>query len=71
MIEMRSEVTRQLVIQTAPSQVLFALRIDDSTAQNVMMTQRDIYNVETQLRRDQLESLTLIQALIREFDEED
>lgn len=69
--EVKSEMTRQLTIQTAPSKVLSAVRIDDPLAANAMFTSRDVYNLQAQIRRDELGPLTPIQALIREFDEGD
>ena len=66
--EIRSEITRQLTIQTAFSKIFAVMRIDDSTATNSMFIVRNVYNFQIQLRRDELKSLTLIQALIRKFE---
>ena len=69
--EIRSEMTRQLAIQTAPSKVLAAIRVDDPTAANAMFAFRDVYNFQAKLRRQELGPLSPIQALIREFDRDD
>jgi hypothetical protein len=71
MSKIKNEMTRQLIIQTASSKVLSVIRLDDSTAANAMFISRDVYNLQTQLRREELESLTSIQILIREFDQND
>lgn len=70
-LEIKSEITRQLAIQTAPSKVLSAVRVNDSLIFNAMFTSQDVYNLQAQIRRDEFGSLTFIQALIREFDEGD
>ena len=69
--DIRDEINRQLIIQIVFFQMLFVLRINDLTVQNLMIIQRNIYNIETQQRLDELSSLIFIQALIREFDVED
>jgi hypothetical protein len=71
-----------LQIQTKSSQILSSLRIldsiDSSSADsensiviNSMFKSRDIYNLKAELRRETLKSLTSIQALIRELDQDD
>jgi hypothetical protein len=71
MSKLKNEMTRQLIIQTASSKVLTVIRLDDSTAANAMFISRDVHNLQTQLWREELESLTSIQTLIREFDQSD
>ncbi len=77
-----SNLWRQLQIQTKSSQILSSLRIldsiDSSSADsensiviNSMFKSRDIYNLKAELRRETLKSLTSIQALIRELDQDD
>jgi hypothetical protein len=67
--ETRSEVSRQLAVEIVSFQILFDLRLKKSNAENLMINSRDIYNMKIQLRRDNLESLTLIQILMRELNE--
>jgi hypothetical protein len=70
--EIKSDITRQLTVRTASFKVLFTLRLDEfANDDNSMIKSRDIYNLKAQLRRDDLESLTLIQILMRELDEDD
>lgn len=69
--EIKSEMSRQLIIQTAPSKVLSAMRVDDPLAANAIFTPRNVYNLQAQIRRNKFGPLTPIQALIREFDEGD
>jgi hypothetical protein len=81
MIEIRDDVSRQLKVQTTSSQIISSLRILDSTSAsfldsknpeiiNSMIKSRDIYNLKAKLRRESLESLSSIQALIRELNQE-
>lgn len=73
--QIKSDVSKQLIVQIASFKILFTLRIDAKNADfvmiNLMIKSRDIYNLKAQLRREELDSLSLIQALIREFDQED
>lgn len=69
--ETQDEISRQLSINVAPSQVLSSLRVDDPAVNNAHITRRDIYNINADLRRRNLGSLTAIQALIRELDRDD
>ncbi len=79
--EIKSEISRQLIVQIASSQILSSLRVEDSITEfddwensenlriiNLMFKSRDIYNVKAQLRREILDSLTSIQVLIQELD---
>ena len=79
--EIKIDIIRVFVIQTIPAKILISLRISNSIIEmndnyenpqfiNFMFKKRDILNLKTQIRRDELKSLTLIQALIKEFDEE-
>jgi hypothetical protein len=64
--EMRSVISRQLTMQTVFFKILFTLRLDvvfDSS----LFKSRDIYNLKAKLRREDLKSLTFIQALMREL----
>ena len=65
--EIRNEMIRQLIIQIAFFKVLAVMRVDDLTITNSMFIARNVYNFQAQLRRNELKSLTFIQALIREF----
>jgi hypothetical protein len=70
--EIKNNVSRQLIVRTASSRVLSTLRLDEfANLDNSMIKSRDIYNLRAQLRRDDLESLTLIQTLMRELNEND
>jgi hypothetical protein len=81
-VEIKSDINRQLTVQIASAQMLFSLRISDSaTSANLSNSEnstivpllkfRDIYNIKAQLRRDVLESLTSMQTLIRQLNESD
>ncbi len=79
----KSEIFRQVTVQIALSQILFNLKIFDSIASvmnsenfensiiNSLFKTRDIYNLKTQFRREHFDSLTSIQTLIRDLNEED
>jgi hypothetical protein len=77
--EIRNDIARQLRVQATFSQIISSLRIsnsiDDSFVDsknseiiNSLIKSRDIYNLKTKFRRDSLEPLTFVQALIRELD---
>ncbi len=65
--EMKSDISRQLTMQTALFKILFTLRLDVVFDDSSLFKSRDIYNLKAKLRREDLESLTLIQALMREL----
>jgi hypothetical protein len=65
------DVARQLIVKTISFRILFTLRIDDLNANHSTFKSRDIYNMKAQLRRDDLESLTFIQTLMRELNRND
>jgi CRISPR/Cas system CSM-associated protein Csm5 (group 7 of RAMP superfamily) len=76
--EIRNDISRQLRVQTKSSQILSSLRVFDfidsfssdsenSIVINSLFKSRDIYNLKAKFRREFLESLTSIQALIREL----
>jgi hypothetical protein len=69
--EFQDDVVRQLVVRIASLKILSTLRLDDSNANNLIFKSRDIYNMKAQLRRDDLESLTFIQTLMRELNQDD
>jgi uncharacterized protein YpbB len=54
-------------MQTALFKILFTLRLDVVFDDSSLFKSRDIYNLKAKLRREDLESLTLIQALMREL----
>ncbi len=81
--KIKSEISRQLIVQIASSKVLSNLRVFDLIIDvnfedsknpriiNSMFKTRDIYNLKAELRRNVLSSLTSVQALIRELDQDD
>jgi hypothetical protein len=80
--EIKSQISRQIAVQITSFKIIFSLRIFDSVAkmntknsENLTITSlfktRNIYNVKTQIRREQLRSLTSIQTLIRKFEKTD
>jgi hypothetical protein len=71
--EIKSDISRQLIVQTASSKILFTLRLDFAFNDdlNFLFKSRDIYNVKAKLRRDDLNSLTSIQVLMRELNRDD
>ena len=80
---MKNEISRNLRIQISFTRIIFNLRVTDSITEisfadfsnpemiNLMFKPRDIYNMKTQLRREFFGPLTSMQALIKEFDEND
>jgi hypothetical protein len=71
LINDEDDVACQLIVKTTLFKVLSTLRIDDSNANNSTFKSRDIYNMRAQLRRDDLESLSSIQTLMRELNRDD
>jgi hypothetical protein len=81
--DVKNDVSRHLKIQIASSQIISSLRIENSITNianinsknskiiNSMIKSRDIYNLNTKLRCESLKSLSSIQALIRELDQEE
>ncbi len=71
--EMKSDISRQLTVQIASSKILFTLRFDFANFNDInsLFKSRDIYNVKAKLRRDDLDSLASIQALMRELNRDD
>ncbi len=51
--------------------VAFANVAFDSFFVNSMIKTRDVYNIQTQMRRDQLEFMTSMQALMHQLDDDD
>ncbi len=51
--------------------VAFAHVAFDSFFVNSMIKTRDVYNIQTQMRRDQLEFMTSMQALMHQLDDDD
>ncbi len=82
-VDVKSDVSRQLRIQTISSQIISSLRIENlitnvaninsenSGIINSMIKFRNIYNLKAKLRRESLKLLSSIQALIRELDQEE
>jgi hypothetical protein len=89
--EIKSDIFRQLIVQTASLKILFTLRLDFENTSfantsfantsfanisfvddiNLLFKSRDIYNVKTKLRRDDLDSLRSVQALMRKLNRSD
>ncbi len=80
MKEVQNEINRELRVQIASVKILINLRIidfvidytvnsEDSQSINSMFRSRDIYNYKTFKRREILESLILIQTLIRKLND--
>jgi hypothetical protein len=80
--DVKNDVSRQLKVQTTSSQIISSLlienfitniaNIDSENSQliNSMIKSRNIYNLKAKLRRESLESLSSIQALICELNQE-
>jgi hypothetical protein len=80
--KIKSEISRQLTVQVFASKVLSGIRIpnsiidvdfsnsENSRVINSMFRSKDIYNLKAELRREVLDSLTFVQALIRELNED-
>ena len=78
--EIKNEIFRILTIQTISAKIIFDFCIsnliiemndnfENSQFINLMFKKRDILNLKTQIRRDELRLLILIQTLIKKFDE--
>ncbi len=79
--KIKSEISRQLTIQVFASKILSNIRISNSIIDvnfsnsknlrviNSMFRSKDIYNFKAKLRREVLNSLIFVQALIRELNE--
>jgi hypothetical protein len=79
--KIKSEISRQLTVQIFASKILSNIRISNSIIDvnfsnsensrviNSMFRSRNIYNLKAELRREVLDSLTFVQALIRELNE--
>jgi hypothetical protein len=81
-VEIKSDINRQLTVQITSTQMLLSLRISDSaTFANLnnfenstivsLLKFKDIYNIKAQLRRDAFESLTSMQTLFRQLNKND
>jgi hypothetical protein len=60
------DITRQFKIQISLVKILSTLRLNNE--ESIFKT-RDLYNLKTKMRRTELDSLTSIQALMRQLDE--
>jgi hypothetical protein len=74
--EIKSDIFKQLTVQTASSKILFTICLDFVNISfvddlNFLFKFRDIYNVKAKLRRDDLNSLTSVQILMRELNRDD
>jgi hypothetical protein len=79
--KIKNEISRQLTIQIFASKILLNIRISNSIIDvnfsnsenswviNSMFRSKDIYNFKAKLRREVLNSLIFVQALIRELNE--
>ena len=67
----RFDIIKQFVVQIASSQILSFLQYDDFNEEAAMISRRDIYNLVAQHCRDELSSLTFIQALVQELNDDD
>jgi hypothetical protein len=73
--EIKNEIFRQMIVQITSREILFNLRLSYAANEktnfdlinsdiNFMIKSRDIYNIKAQLRRDDLDFMTSIQALM-------
>jgi hypothetical protein len=71
--EIKSDISRKLTVHIASSKILFIFRLDFAFNDdfNLLLKSRDIYNVKAKLRRDDLDSLTSIQVVMRELNRDD
>ncbi len=84
--EIKSEIKEQLIVQIASNKVISLVRLSesfdfanvnianvalDSSFINSMIKTRDIYNILTQMRRNALEFITSMQALMHQLDDDD
>ncbi len=84
----KSEISRQLIVQIAFSKILFSLRLSHAESSNNRMINsndnrminsndnslirsRDVYNLKTELRRNELDSLSSMQALMNQLNTND
>jgi hypothetical protein len=80
--EIKSKISRALIVQIASFKILSSLRIansmtsinfddlENSTIVNLLFKARDINNVKIEFRRDTLDSFSFVQTLIRELNQE-
>jgi hypothetical protein len=60
------DITRQFKIQISLAKILSTLRLNN---EKFIFKTRDLYNLKTKIRRTELDSLTSIEALMRQLDE--
>jgi hypothetical protein len=63
---MKFDITRQFKIQISFAKILSTLRLNN---EEFIFKTRDLYNLKTKMRCTELDSLTSIQALMRQLDE--
>ncbi len=77
--KIRSEIFRQLIVQIALSKILSSLRLSHAESSdrminsndNPLIRSRDVYNLKTELRRNELDSFSSMQALMNQFNTDD
>ena len=68
--EIKSEIARQVKVQTAPAKILSTLRLNGDEENPIFKT-RDLYNLKTEMKRTALGPLTPVQALMKQLDGQD
>jgi hypothetical protein len=80
--KIKNEIFRQLIVQIALSKILFSLRLSHAESSksnnrmlnsndNSLIRSRDVYNLKTELRRNELDSLNSMQALMNQLNIDD
>jgi hypothetical protein len=80
--EIKNEIFRQMIVQITSRRILFNLCLSHAANEktnfdlinfdiNFMIRSRNIYNIKTQLRRDDLDFMTSIQVFMHQLNVED
>jgi hypothetical protein len=68
--EIKDRIFRQSKVQIALIKILFILRLK-ANEENLIYKTRDIYNVKTKIKRDILDDLFFVQALMKQLKRND
>jgi hypothetical protein len=80
--KIRNEIFRQLIVQIASFKIMSSLRLSHADSansndrminsnDNSLIKSQDVYNLKTQLRRNELDSLNSMQALMNQLNTDD
>jgi hypothetical protein len=80
--KIKNEIFKQMIVQITSRKILFNFRLFHAANEktnfdlinfdiNFMIKSRDIYNIKTQLRRNDLDFMTSIQVFMHQLNDED